>query len=215
MSGSKATHLEAYARARGRAFLRFDYFGHGLSDGDFADGSIGRWRDDTLAALEALTEGPQVLVGSSMGGWLMLLAALARPERIAGLVGIAAAPDFTEELIWDELGPEQRRRLLAEGRIEEPSDYGAPYLITRHLIEEGRRHLLLRGPIALTCPVRLLHGTADRDVPHERSLRLMAALDSRDVEVTLVKGGDHRLSDPPALGLLDATLDRLFAALEG
>lgn len=215
MSGSKATHLEAYARRQGRAFVRFDYMGHGLSSGRFVEGSIGHWGNDALAVLDLLTEGPQVLVGSSMGGWLMLLVALSRPERIAGLVGLAAAPDFTEDLIWDELGPAERQRLMAEGFLEQPSTYGEPYLITRHLVEEGRNHLVLRSPIPLRCPLRLLHGTADNDVPFDRSLMLLDALDSEDVELTLVKNAGHRLSDPPALALLDATLDRLFARIEG
>lgn len=213
MTGSKASHLEAYATRTGRAFVRFDYMGHGLSSGQFEEGTIGHWGNDALAVLDLLTEGPQVLVGSSMGGWLMLLVALTRPERIAGLVGIAAAPDFTEDLIWDQLSPAERATLEREGRIEQPSDYGdEPYIITRTLVEEGRNHLLLRRPFSLGCPLRLLHGTEDADVPFDRSLMLMDAVDDPDVQVTLVKGGDHRLSDPRSLTLLEATLERLFAA---
>ncbi len=212
MSGTKATHLEAYAAERGRSFLALDYSGHGLSGGTFEEGSIGQWGNDALAVIDAVTEGPQVLVGSSMGGWIMLLVALARPERVAGLVGIASAPDFTESLIWEQMPPDQRQALMEAGRLETPSDYSEePYVITRHLIEEGRNHLLLHAPINITCPVRLLHGLEDADVPYECSLSLLDALKSEDVQVTLVKGGDHRLSEPSQLALLDATLDRLMA----
>lgn len=214
MTGTKATALESYARRRGHAFLRFDYLGHGQSSGDFTEGTIGRWADDAVAALDALSEGPQILVGSSMGGWLMLLAALARPERVAALVGIAAAPDFTEDLMWAEFSEEVRETLSRDGVYHEPSDYGdAPYPITRRLIEEGREHLLLRAEIPLDCPVRLLHGMADRDVPYRLSLTLAETLRSDDVEVTLVKNGDHRLSEPTDLARLEATLDGLLAKL--
>jgi pimeloyl-ACP methyl ester carboxylesterase len=196
MTGTKACALEAAARARGQAFLRFDYQGHGASSGRFEEGTIGDWAADAVAALDGLTEGPQILVGSSMGGWIMLLVALARPERVAALLGIAAAPDFTETLMWQRFPPEVRERLTREGLYYEPSDYGdAPYPITLKLIEEGRAHLLLTAPepIPITCPVRLIHGTADADVPFELSLALMEHLASEDVEVTLVKNGDHRL----------------------
>lgn len=210
MSGTKATHLETYAANRGRSFLALDYSGHGLSGGSFEEGSIGQWGKDALTVIESVTEGPQILVGSSMGGWIMLLVALTIPDRIAGLVGIASAPDFTESLIWEQLPPDQRQTLMEEGRLEQPSDYDEePYVITRHLVEEGRNHLLLQSPIDITCPVRLLHGLEDADVPYECSLALMDALKSEDVEVTLVKGGDHRLSEPRHLALLNATLDRL------
>ncbi|GAB5471202.1 MAG: alpha/beta hydrolase [Rhodospirillales bacterium] len=212
MSGTKATHLLDYGAASGRSVTTFDYLGHGLSSGAFESGTIGNWGNDALAVFDQVTEGPQILVGSSMGGWIMLLLARARPERIAGLVGIAPAPDFTEALIWDQLPPDQRDKLMAEGRLEQPSDYGeAPYIITRALIEEGRNHLQLHAPIPLSCPVRLLHGLEDRDVPYEGSLALADALESSDVEVTLVKGGDHRLSSDGDLALLDVTLDRLLA----
>ncbi len=214
MTGTKATALEAYAQARGQAFLRFDYQGHGDSSGAFAEGTIGCWSADAIAALDALTEGPQVLVGSSMGGWIMLLVALARPQRVAGLVGIAAAPDFTEELMWDRYPPDVRAVLERDGVYREPSEYGdEPYTITRALIEDGRRHLLLGGPIALDCPVRLIHGMEDRDVPWEISLRLSQALASDDVELTLVKAGDHRLSEPHDLERLFDILTRLSEKL--
>lgn len=215
MTGTKASALEEYARSRGRACLRFDYFGHGQSTGDFEAGTIGRWTADSVAALDELTEGPQVLVGSSMGGWLMLLAALARPERVAGLVGIAAAPDFTEDLMWATFSPEVRRTIETEGVYRQPNDYGEqPYAITRQLIEEGRHHLVLRDGIPLTCPVRLLHGMADPDVPWQHSPRLAERLESDDVELHFVKAGDHRLSSPDDLELLESVLDRLFEKLD-
>jgi pimeloyl-ACP methyl ester carboxylesterase len=208
MTGTKAAALAAWAEARGRAFLRFDYSGHGRSSGAFRDGTIGRWSEDALAVLDCLTAGPQILVGSSMGGWIMLLAALARPERVAGLVGIAAAPDFTEDLMWAAMPPATRAQLLAEGVVQEPSQYqDAPLEITRALIEDGRRRLVLRAPLDIRCPVRLLHGMADPDVPWETALRLSKQLGSDDVTVTLIKDGDHRLSRAQ-------DLHRLFAAIE-
>ncbi|MGE5768241.1 MAG: alpha/beta hydrolase [Bacteroidota bacterium] len=210
MSGTKAVALEAWARRRGRAFLRFDYRGHGASSGRFEDGTIGDWAGDAVAALDALTEGPQILVGSSMGGWIMLLAALERPRRVASLVGIAAAPDFTEDLIWARATPEQRRAIETVGYIDNPSSYsGTPYRITRRLIEKGRDHLLLSRPIPLTCPVRLIHGLEDLDVPWQTSLRLAAALESTDVEVTLVKGAAHRLSEPADIARLERVIETL------
>lgn len=213
MTGTKAVRLEAFAKARGQAFLRFDYQGHGESSGRFVDGTIGTWFLDAITVLDVLTEGPQVLVGSSMGGWLMLLVARERPERVAGLVGIASAPDFTQDLIWDELSPAQRQKLLDEGRIELPSEYGDPYVITRRLLDEGQQHLVLPSPLRLACPVRLVHGTADSDVPFDRSLMLLDAIDHDDVELTLVKNGDHRLSDERSLGIIEATLARLLDRL--
>ena len=214
MDGSKARALEAYAHARGRAFLRFDYQGHGHSSGRFVDGTIGQWRDDALSALDRLTEGPQVLVGSSMGGWIMLLAALARPERVAGLVGIAAAPDFTEELMWGRMTAQQQREVEDKGVWHMPSDYGDPVPVTHQLIGEGRKHRLLGAPIEVGCPVRLLQGTADAEVPAEWALKLQAALTSEDVEATLVKDADHRMSSERDLQRLRDTLDRLFRDLE-
>ncbi len=195
MTGDKALALEGFCRRRGQAFLRFDYTGHGASSGAFADGTIGAWTEDAIFVLDELTEGRQILVGSSMGGWLIVLAALARPERIAGLLGIASAPDFTEELIWNGLTAEERQRLHADGVIHQPSDYGEePTPITRALIEDGRRHLVLQQPIPLTCPVRLLHGMADTDVPWRLSVRLADKLAADDVIVTLIKDAEHRLS---------------------
>lgn len=212
MSGTKAVALHHWAQRDGRAFVRFDYRGHGASSGRFEDATIGDWAGDAIAVLDALSEGPQILVGSSMGGWIMLLTALARPQRVAALIGIAAAPDFTEDLIWARASPAQRQAIEAIGYVDNPSAYSAtPYRITRRLIEEGRNHLLLSRPIPLTCPVRLIHGLEDVDVPWQTSLRLAEALESRDVEVTLVKGADHRLSEPQDL----ARLARIIETLSG
>jgi len=215
MTGGKALALEAFARARGQAFLRFDYQGHGQSSGAFTEGSIGLWAGDALAVLDAATEGPQILVGSSMGGWIMLLTALARPERVAALVGIAAAPDFTEDLVWQAFDENVRETLRRDGVYHQPSDYGeAPYPITRQLIEDGRRHLLLRAPIAIGCPIRLIQGLADPDVPWQTALRIAERVESDDVEVILVKGGGHRLSEPADLARLGRTVEALLARIE-
>ncbi|MEJ0015635.1 MAG: alpha/beta hydrolase [Acetobacteraceae bacterium] len=210
MTGDKATSLAAFCAARGQAMLRFDYSGHGASGGRFEDGTIGRWADDALTVIDRLSEGKLVLVGSSMGGWIALLAARARPERVAALIGIAAAPDFTEALMWAAMDEGQRAVLMRDGVWPRPSQYGESYPITRALIEDGRRHLLLDAPIALDCPVRLLHGQADPDVPWETSLRIAERLTGTDVQVTLVKDGDHRLSRPQDLALLHRTLAPLL-----
>ena len=210
MSGGKAEHLEADCRRRGQGFLRFDYTGHGESDGRFEDGTIGGWLDDTLAVLDRLTKGPQILVGSSMGGWIAALAALARPQRVAGLIGIASAPDFTEELIWDRLTGPQRADLVRDGILLRPSDYDeAPDPITLRLVEEGREHLLLGGAVPIIVPVRLIHGMADGDVPWQQSLRLAERIATPDVRLILVKDGGHRLSRPADLALIAGELDRL------
>ena len=210
MAGIKAEHLDGFCRARDRSYVRFDYQGHGQSTTRFEDCTIGLWLEDALAVLDGLTEGPQILVGSSMGGWLALLAALQRPGRIAGLVAIAAATDFSEALLWSRLDDGQRSVLAESGRLVLPSAYDpAGYVITRRLVEEGRRHLLLDAPIPLACPVRLLHGMADPDVPWRHSLGLMASLAGGDAVLTLIKDGDHRLSRPQDLARLDALLDEL------
>lgn len=207
MTGTKAVHLEDWARGAGRAFLRFDYTGHGASSGRFEDGCVGDWAQDAADALAALTTGPQVLVGSSMGGWIALLLARAAPARVAGLVGVAAAPDFTEDLMWALMDPASQDRLMREGRLLRATDYGPdPQPITRRLIEDGRAHLVLRAPLPAPFPVRLLHGAADADVPVAVGLRLLHHLDGADARLTLVKGGDHRLSDPAALTLLAETV---------
>jgi len=216
MTGSKALALEALAKSRGQAFLRFDYTGHGASSGAFTDGSIGDWSRDAIGAIEALTDGPLVLVGSSMGGWIMLLVARALASRIAGLVGIAAAPDFTEALMWKNMAPAQRAELEDKGVIYQPSDYDPePTPITMKMIEDGRKHLVLDRAIALDCPVRLIHGQRDPDVPWAWSQRIADALTSEDVEVTFVKAGDHRLSQPPDLRRLVLVVDALLDQIEG
>ncbi|MBC7131714.1 MAG: alpha/beta hydrolase [Roseovarius sp.] len=211
MEGTKALWLEGWARARGRAFLRFDYSGHGQSSRIFTEGCIGDWAADARAVFEALSEGPQILVGSSMGGWIALLLARAMPARVAGLVTIAAAPDFTEDSMWAGFDAAQRAALMAEGQVALPSEYGAPYIITRHLIEEGRAHLVLRTPLDLPFPVRFLQGTADRDVDPAVALRLLDHARGSDIRLTLVKGADHRFSDPDCLGLIGAALDEVSA----
>lgn len=206
MDGSKATALDTWAAAEGRAMLRFDYSGCGLSEGEFESATLAGWRDDALAMVDSI-EGPIVLVGSSMGGWLMLLAALARRERVAGLVGIAAAPDFTD---WG-FDSAQKAALRESGRIEEPSPYGdEPTVTTRAFWESGEGLKLLGGEIAIDCPVRLLHGLDDSDVPWRISLELMGRLRSADVRTTLVKGGDHRLSRPGDLEHLVGTVAGLL-----
>jgi len=210
MTGDKATALATFCAARGLALLRFDYSGHGASGGRFEDGTIGRWRDDALAAMDELTTGKLILVGSSMGGWIALLAGLARADRVAGIVGVAAAPDFTETLMWEAMAPSERATLTRDGVLHVPSEYGEPYPVTLRLIEEGRSHRLLGGPIALACPVRLLHGQRDPDVPWELSLQTAAQITSDDVQVVLVKDGDHRLSRPSDLALLRQTLAGLL-----
>jgi pimeloyl-ACP methyl ester carboxylesterase len=211
MTGTKAMRLDAFARARGQAYLRFDYFAHGASSGDFAEATVGRWKEDALAVIDKLTAGPLILVGSSIGGWLMLLVALARPERIVALVGIAAAPDATEALMWARFPPDVREQILREGAARRPSAYSAEgYLFTRKLIEDGRQHLLMQATIPITAPVRLLHGMADPDVPWQTSLALAEKLVSRDVQITLVKDGDHRLSSERDLSLLERTIEELL-----
>lgn len=213
MTGIKATHLGDLARSRGQGFVRFDYRGHGADAAGFRDCTVGDWIDDAIAVLDRLTQGPQILVGSSMGGWIMQHVALARPDRVAGLVGIASASDFTERLMWPKIPEDYRARLAADGFITVPSLYDpAGYVITAKLIEEGRRHLLLPGPIGLRCPVRLLHGTADPDVPWQLSVELADALESSDVVVTLIKDGDHRLSQPDQLARIDAAVAEVSGA---
>lgn len=207
MEGTKAVHVEAWARREGRAFLRFDYSGHGQSSGEFTEGCIGDWAADARAVLDTLTEGPQVLVGSSMGGWISLLMAKALPDRIAGLVTVAAAPDFTEDGFWAEFDESQRRAIEEVGHVERPSDYGDPYVITRRLIEDGRDHLVMRTPLVLPFPVRMLQGTEDEDVSRETALRLLDHADAADIRLTFVKGADHRFSTPDCLALIEAAVE--------
>ncbi|HEX8620679.1 MAG TPA: alpha/beta hydrolase [Allosphingosinicella sp.] len=208
MDGGKATALDSWAGTQGRPMLRFDYAGCGRSEGDFEAQTLDGWRDDALAMVDRL-DGPVVLVGSSMGGWLMLLVALARPDRVRSLVGIAAAPDFTD---WG-FDDSQKAAIRADGRLEEPSPYGeAPYVTTRAFWESGESLKLLGGEIPIDCPVRLLHGLDDPDVPWRISVRLMERLRTADARTTLIKGGDHRLSRPGDIAHLIATVEALVEA---
>lgn len=203
MTGTKAVFLEEWARAQGRAFVRFDYSGHGDSSGDFTDGCIGDWADDAAAIVTQLTTGPQILVGSSMGGWIALLLARNMPKRVCGLVGIAAAPDFTEDSMWPQLSPAQQQHVRDHGQIAVPNAYDqTPYILTRRLFEDGRAQLVLRAPLDLPFPVRLLQGDQDDAVATEVPLRLMAHATCADMRLTLVKGADHRFSSPHCLALI-------------
>ncbi|MDX2113587.1 MAG: alpha/beta hydrolase [Alphaproteobacteria bacterium] len=212
MQGGKALALEAFCQQRGQRFIRFDYSGHGQSYGKFTDGTIGSWKNDALTILDTLGGEKNILVGSSMGGWIALLLALARPEKISGLITIAAAPDFTERRIWQQSGEEARKELMEKGIYHAPSCYGEePYPITRKLVEEGRNHLLMGGTIDVRVPVRLLHGRLDPDVPWQTSAELMEKLASDDVELHVIKNAGHRLSEPNNLQLLCKTLEELLS----
>ena len=215
MEGTKALYLEAWAKARGQAFLRFDYSGHGESSGQFAQGCIGDWAEDSLDAVTELTDGPLVLVGSSMGGWQSLLLAKAIPERIAGLVTIAAAPDFTEDGFWAGFSDAQKAELDRDGQVALPSDYAEPYIITKRLIEEGRDRLVLRSPLALPFPVRFLLGTADTSVSTDVALRLLEHADSPDMRLTLVDGADHSFSDAVCLPLIVQAIEDVTERANG
>ncbi len=210
MEGGKAVALHGWAQRQGRAMLRLDYAGNGASEGRFADGTLASWRDDVLLLIDRLVDGSVVLVGSSMGGWLALLVALAQPERVAGLIGIAAAPDFTQWGFTDA----DKALLRTEGRIEEPAPYGdQPYVTTRAFWESGQALRLLEGEIAIDCPVRLLQGQADPDVPWDIALRTAAQLRSSDVQTLLIKDGDHRLSRDGDIALLIRTVSTLLDSL--
>jgi len=210
MEGTKAVDLAEFCAARGQAFLRLDYSGHGASGGDFMDGTIGTWLADALRVINHATTGSLILIGSSMGGWIALLAALALQDRVAGLIGIAAAPDFSEALVWDQLSFAERTEVMDRGFIMRPNPYGDAYPFTRALIEDGRTRLLLDSPIPLTCPIRMLHGQEDNEVPWELALRVADQVESPNVRVILVKDGDHRLSRPEDLALLRETLAGLI-----
>lgn len=214
MEGTKALALDQWARAQGRAFVRFDYFAHGQSGGSWRDARIGMWREDALQIIDTLTEGPLVLVGSSMGAWTALLAALARPERVAGMVLIAPAPDFTEKLMWAGFPDSVRGEILAHGEWAQPSEYGEPLIITRGLIEEARQWLLLDGPVRFDGPVQILQGMADADVPWKHAMTLAGCLTSGDVAVHISKSGDHRLSTPADIGRLIASVEALCRQIE-
>lgn len=212
MTGTKAEWLDTWARERGRAFLRFDYSGHGASSGRFEDGCIGDWFADAQAVIRAVTRGPQVLVGSSMGGWIALLLARAMPDRIAGLVTVAAAPDFTEQGFWAGFDDAQRQTLASAGQVALPSDYGdEPYVITRRLIEDGRDHLVMDRPLTLPFPVRMLQGTADADVPVAWAMRLLDHASGPDIRLTLVKDADHRFSTSGCLHLIGQGVEDVLA----
>jgi pimeloyl-ACP methyl ester carboxylesterase len=206
MEGTKAVWLEDWAKAQGRGFLRFDYSGHGQSSEAFVDGCIGDWADDAQAVIEAVTDGPLVLVGSSMGGWISLLMTQRLKGRVAGLVTIAAAPDFTEDSFWAGFDEDQRRVLEADGQLELPSDYPEPYIITRRLIEDGRRNLVLRSPLPLPFPVRFLQGTADTSVSTATALRLLEHAQGSDMRLLLVDGADHSFSTPDCLEVIATSI---------
>ncbi len=208
--GTKALYLENWAKAKGRAFLKFDYSGHGSSSGNPLDYTISDWAGDAEAIIRALTRGRQILVGSSMGGWIALLLARKMPDRIAGMVTIAAAPDFTEEKYWADFTPEERTAIEVDGQIAVPSEYAdEPYIITRQLIEDGRNNLVLQGPLTLPFPTRLLQGTEDTAVSVDTAMRLLNHVTGPNIRMTLVKGADHRFSDPECLALLGSSIDEV------
>ena len=209
MEGAKALALDAFAKTRGLAMLRFDYSGTGSSEGAFEEGTLGRWLDEALHMLDSLIEGPVILVGSSMGGWIALHLAMRRPERVQALVGIAAAPDFTD---WG-FTEGQKAELQRAGRIEEPNPYGPePNVTTRAFWETGQQLLLLDRQIPIDCPVRLVHGEQDNDVPLPIAYRLLQQLRSADVQLTIVKGGGHRLSEPREIETIQRTVAGLLEA---
>lgn len=210
MEGTKAVHLEEWCRAQGRGFLRLDYSGHGESSGTFEEGCIGDWHEDTVAAVSELTKGPLIIVGSSMGGWQALLLARALPERIAGMVTIAAAPDFTEDGYWASFSEAQKTALMEDGQVELPSDYMDPYIVTRRMVEDGRTRLVLRDPLVLPFPVRCLQGTADTAVSTETALRLLDHAQCDDMRLLLVKDADHRFSDGPCLGIIETAIAEIL-----
>lgn len=215
MEGSKVLTLEGWARQAGRPFTRFDYFGHGVSSGEFRAGTISRWRDDALKIVDEVTTGPLILVGSSMGGWIASLVALARPDRVAGIIFIAPAPDFTEKLMWADFPDEAKSAILEKGEWLSPSEYRYdPYPITRGLIEDGRANCIMDGPIAISCPVRVLQGMRDPDVPWAHAVAFAELLTSDDVTITLIKDGDHRLSDDQNLARLIDTAETLCWEIE-
>jgi pimeloyl-ACP methyl ester carboxylesterase len=212
MQGTKAIALDAWAAERNRACVRFDYSGHGESGGDFIDGTIGRWLEESVAVFEEFCAGPQVVIGSSMGGWLALLLARELAGRqatrasLAGLVLIAPAPDFTEELMWKSFSPQARQEIEIRGVWLRPSEYSEPYPITRRLIEEGRRHLVLGSAIEVGCPVRILQGAQDPDVPWRHAFALAHRLPADDVVLTMIQDGDHRLSRPQDIARIIAAV---------
>jgi pimeloyl-ACP methyl ester carboxylesterase len=211
MEGTKATSIEKFCKEKNYSFIRFDYIGHGQSSGKFTDGTITIWKDNVIQIIDELSEGELILIGSSLGGWLMILAALARKDRIVGLVGLASAPDFTEELIWDKMTLEEKAELKENGVFNLKSDYGdEPYHITKELIEDGRKNIVLDKKINIDCPVRLLHGMDDEDVPNYLSIALGQQLTTDNMCVNLVAGGDHRLSTDDNIKLICSTLEEMI-----
>ena len=213
MGSRKALVVEDLCRRQGRSFLRYDASAHGASSGEWLDMTVSRWVEDALLVLDSLAPGPHLLVGSSLGGWIALLAALRRPQQVVGLVLTSVAADFTEDVIWARLKEERRRLLMAQGRIDLPGwgPEAPPYPVGWPLIEDGRGHLLLRGTIPVTCPVRMIHGQMDPDNPWNTSLKVMEHLAGRDVETTLVKGGDDRLWTEGDLRRLCRVVDALLS----
>ncbi len=211
MTGAKAMTLERWCQERGQAFVRFDYSGHGASSGRFAESTIGHWIEEALAVLDQLTSGPQILVGSSMGAWIMLQVAMARSERIMALLGLACAADFTGYLLWDRLDEHLRERLQRERVISLPSPYGEPYIIAMNLIEEAKQHMLLDLPeLSIHCPVRFIHGMNDANVPWQTSVQVAEKLASNDVRLLLIKDGEHTLSREQDLMVLTRNLGELL-----
>jgi len=206
MQSTKALIIEKFCHALGCSYVRFDYRGCGQSSGKFVDGTIGSWVEDTLAVVDQVTEGPQIIIGSSMGGWIALLAALARKEKIMAFIGIAPAPDFTEDLVWEKLTDVHKAQLLTEGMVIEPSPYGESYIITKQLIEEARNHFLSDKLIPLNIPIRILQGMQDEEVPWQRTLKVVEKFESKDVRTTLIKDGNHRLVREQDLALLEQVL---------
>jgi len=211
MTGAKATSMEAYCTSIGQRFLRFDYTGHGQSSGVFTECTISGWKNDALTMLDHVATDENILIGSSMGGWIMLLAALERPQKVKGLLGLASAPDFTENLLWDAMTQEQKNTLLKDKILPIPSCYGQdPYPISLNLIEDGRKNLLLHKEIPLHMPIRLVHGLKDEDVPWQTSLAITEKIQSKNICLTLIKDANHRLSDPAHIEVISQALTSLL-----
>lgn len=211
MDGSKAIHLERWAKQRGRPFIRFDYSGHGQSSEEFTNGSIGEWAEDAFEVISHLTSGPQILVGSSMGGWIAFLMAKRIPKHIFGIIGIAAAPDFTEDIIWNRMDDMMRATLTRSNIVYIKNNYGEPYPITKKLIEDGRKNLVMHDPLNLSFPIRLFHGTADEDVKMDVPLNLIEHIKGPDIELTIVKNADHRFSSEKCLDLICESLNSILS----
>ncbi len=212
MNGSKAMYLQDWAARHGRGFLRFDYSGHGQSDGVFERGCIGEWAQDAADVINTVTQGAPILVGSSMGGWISLLLAKRKAVKIAGFVGIAAAPDFTATM-WDGMNDEQRKILVADGAIDLPSDYDTPYTISHKLILDGADNFVLNTPLTVKFPTRLLWGTEDKDVSRDVTLRLLDHMEGADIRLYIVKNADHGFSSPPCLGLIQKAIHSVTKAI--